>query len=69
MKSQMIELLDENIGDIYIHGIMVEKDFLGKTQPVLTEKEKIGTLGYIKILNLFFSKWYWQVPVREKRSD
>lgn len=52
----MIELLESNIGNIYIHDFMIEKDFLGKTQNVLTLKEKIGTLGYNKILNFFFIK-------------
>lgn len=31
MKNQMIKLLENKIGE-YIHDLMVEKDFLDKTQ-------------------------------------
>ena len=48
VKSKIINLLEENIGE-YLHNLGISKDLLNITQKVLTSKEKIDKLDLIKI--------------------
>lgn len=55
VENQMIKLPE------YIHDLMVEKDFLAKTQKALTIKTSI--FGYPQIMSYFFIKRYWKTNV------